>query len=206
MDLRLKAILDTRAWIALAGCLLAGLIIYAGLIQTSLDLYSRHEEAALNADRAQRELAGLRSRYESLQHEIIQREQRLAELGGSPPPVGEQDLQVAHITSIANASRVTIDQYLPIGSVDEDDHRAGFLQFTARGSFAAVQNFFRKLEAQVDFVDITHFSIAPGQADVSGTCRVTWSCRINAMRPEAPAPRRDQRADPPPREVVLHAP
>lgn len=208
MKLRLNNLFAAREWICLAGCLLAGAGVYLGLIQPSMALYAQHDLAEEEARSAEKEVADLRARYEEIQQQIGQRRARLQELGGSPPPAAEQDLQIARITALAKACGVSIDQYLPIGSVDEEDHRAAFLQFSARGDFFALQEFFRRVESQIDFVDITHFAMTSSQQEEGAACQLSWSCRINGMRPPAPVKvqHKDPRSGPKPAEAADNAP
>lgn len=183
---RLPNILRPHEWIGLAaGLALAG-IIYAALIHPSLRLVGLEEEAGVRRNAAEKELAQLRTEYQQLQTRIGDHQRRLKELGGSPPLASQKDRQIALVTSLAKDNAVKVDQYSPIETVDQEDHQAVLLQFAGRATFAGLHQYFQRVESDVDFVDITHFTIVRLQKDVENDCQVSWSVRINGVRPSEP--------------------
>jgi Tfp pilus assembly protein PilO len=181
----IKSIHDVREWIALSAGLAVAALIYAVLIQPPLRLSSAYDPAMEARRVAEEELADTRTSLERLQRQLVRDRARLEELGGSPPPANEKDLVIARVTGLANDCQLTVDRYLPIDVVDEPDHRAVFVRFVGRGEYHAIENYFRRFENEIDFADITHFSIIAEPAGVAHTCQLTWSCRINGLRPDA---------------------
>ena len=208
MKLRFDNILKPKEWIGLAAGLLVAGGLYFVLIHPSLQSYAELEHARTARRQAEQELERTRTTFEQTRQRIAEAKQQLEELGGSPPRADEMDLQVARLTALAARCRVTLDQYSPIDTVDETDHRAFFVQFTGRGHFAAVQQLFSRIESEIDFVDVTHFTITSVGNEATPICFVGWSCRINGILADAIEPR--ETAGRPGRgpastEVALHA-
>jgi hypothetical protein len=168
-------------WLILTAALLLAGSIYALLIQPSLDLIGSAETARRQKEEAEQQLASITEAYEHLQRRLKTEGNRLVELGGAPPSARENDRQVARLTSLAQRLLITIDRYQPISTVDQSDHRAFFVEFTGRGSFPALQQYFREIECNVDFVDVTNFSFTSIENQEPPMCLATWSCRINGM-------------------------
>ncbi len=209
MKLRLNEMLKPKEWIGLTVGLVAAGAIYFLLIEPSLDLGSRREEAAAAQKKAESELGRLQGQFQNLQQRVVDARKRLSESGGSPPPADKKDFQIARINALAELCKITVDQYVPLGTVEEVDHQAVFLQFTGRGDFASIREYFSRLESQIDFVDVTHFALTSVVKENSPVCLVNWSCRINGVRPDpastppAPGP---QAARTTGREVVSREP
>lgn len=209
MKLRVDNILKPREWICLASGLVAAGAIYALMIHPSLQLHAELDRARAVKKGAQEELERVSTELQHVQHRIFEDKKRLAELGGSPPSAREKDLQIARLTRLARMCNVTIDQYSPIDTVEEEDHLAFFVQFTGRGAFSAVQRYLNRVESEIDFVDVTHFSITSAPEAAAPVCFLSLSCRINGMRTETVEPGRSvqrQAAGPVSLEVALHDP
>lgn len=182
---RRRNILQPHEWIALGAGLFLATGIYFLLIHPSLQQVGQEAQAEHERSEADRELTQLRLDYQQLQATIQQYRRRLKEVGGSPPLISQKDALIARVTALAGQSRVKVDQYAPIETVDQEDHQAVLLQFTGRGTPAAIQDYFRRLETEIDFIDVTHFVVSRLQKESAAECQVSWSCRINGMRPEA---------------------
>ena len=181
MKLPFDNLMRPQEWLGLLTGLLATGAIYAFLIHPSVQLFAQQNEAFEARVRAEQELEKSRAEYQRVQETITASLKRLRTLGGTPPPAGEKDLQIARVTALANECSVTIDQYLPIETVDYEDHQANLLQFTGRGSYANIQRYFQRFESDLDFVDITNFNISTLGQEPGSPCVVTWSCRINGI-------------------------
>jgi hypothetical protein len=195
-------------WAALAVGVLAAAGIYAAFIRPSLASASAMTEARAQRDSATNDLLETRRQHQVLLSAITDQKRQLETLGGSPPSVDDRQAQLARIASIAHDCRLVIDEYLPIGDVDAREYSASYVQFTARGPFLRVCDFFRRVESEMDYVDVTHFTMTSSVDRAKPTepaCLVSWSCKLSGMprrRPElekAGAP-----AGTPAAEVALH--
>jgi hypothetical protein len=193
---RLAQILRPHEWVGLAAGAALAVTIYAALIHPSLQLMGLETEAAGRRTAADRELAQLRNQYQQLIDAVALDRRRLKEIGGSPPLSSQKDRQIARVTALAKDCSVMVDQYSPIETVEQEDHEAVLLQFSGRAGYSAVRDYLRRLESEIDFVDITHFSIAKAPKEGVDECRLSWSVRVNGMRPATGAPARsDKRAE-----------
>ena len=178
-------LIRSKEVLATAGGLVAGALIYAILIQPSIQLTSEYTQALEAKNQAEEELANLHNEYQKLQQDIQVNKHQLGALGGSPPPASQKDVQIARVTTLANNCELKVDQYSPVDTWDKVDHQELFLRFAGRGKFQAIQKFLQRLEAEIDFVDVTHFSIALVVLDGPTICTFNWACRINGMtKPE----------------------
>lgn len=197
-----------REWLMLAAALLMGSAIYTILIYPSLQLIGDGGEALRQKQRAEGELAAATETHEHLQHRLDAGRERLEELGGAPPSARENDRKIDRLTSLAQKSLITIDRYQPIEIVEQSDHSAFFVEFAGRGDFLMLLQYFRHIERDIDFVDVTHFSITHIENHQPPMCLVTWSCRINgmlaedALEPTSPQDNSKHRL----REVTWHEP
>jgi hypothetical protein len=159
--------------------------MYAVLIHPSLRMVGQEDLATARRNANEKELNDLRNEYQQLQASISDYQRRLLELGGSPPKANQKDRQIARVTALAKECHVKVNQVAPIETVDQEDHQAVLLQFGGQASYRAARDFFRRVENEIDFVDVTNFSVSKVPQEVgSGECVVTWSCRINGMRPD----------------------
>ena len=202
-------ILKPHEWLSLASGLLVAGAIYALLIHPSLKSLTDLPRLRVTRRAAQDELARLQNKLQRAESQIRQDRAILAGMGGGPPPSGQKDLQIARLTALATQCHVKINQYVPIDTVDYQDHRAHMVEFSAQGRFPDMHRFFSLIESTIDFVDVTHFVINVVQADQNSQCLVTWSCRINGITPEmspreSPGQRADGRRSP--MEVVRREP
>jgi len=194
-------------WVALAVGALAATGIYVSLIQPSLACLATMEEARAQRDATAKDLLDARRQNRAMVLAIAAQKRQLEKLGGSPPSLDNKESQLALIASIARGCRLDLDEYLPIGDVDTPEYSAAYLQFTARGAFPQVREFFRRVESEMDYVDITHFTLVSAlNRDKPGEpgCVVTWSCKLSGMPrqpvgPEQPAPSKGTAV-----EVALH--
>ncbi|UCD30566.1 MAG: type 4a pilus biogenesis protein PilO [Planctomycetota bacterium] len=175
-------ILKPKEWI----CIIAGLsltvVIYMVTIHPSLQLFADLEKARLEKKKACDELAQTQAHEQQLLKQISQNRKTLAQIGGSPPMEHEKDALIAQLTDLANKCQIVIDRYSPLDTIEKSNHRAYFVQFTGHGGFNSFKQYFKLVENQIDFVDVTHFSITADQNKESAACQMTWSCRINCMR------------------------
>lgn len=196
-------------WLGLAGSTALALLIYALLIHPSTGALSDLNRARIERDAAVSDLTDARQRHQALLAGIADHKHQLESLGGTPPSLRDKEAQVARVINIADGTRVTIDQYSPIGEIDTPDYSAAFVQFVGRGPFPAVREFFRRAASELDYIDFTHFTITsmPNPATPEEpTCLVAWSCKLSGM-PRLPADAAPDRGKPAPRtEVALHEP
>jgi hypothetical protein len=196
-------LLNRGEWLALSAWLLAAGGVYFGLIHSSWQHVAAQDEALAARLSAEKSLEASRLKFDQTQRRILGHQRELEHLGGSPPLIREKDIQIARVMTLAQQCGISVDRYQPIDSVEQVDHTAFFVEFVGRGDFLAMQTFFRRLEGEIDFVDITHFSAtlvdgrgaatpsaSPDQTRAPG-CLITWSCRINGMRSDAAAESND---------------
>ncbi len=169
-------------WAILAGSILAAALIYALLVHPSLKLFTSLGEAREEHAAALEELDRARQQLDVLEKKIRAGKAQLAEVGGVPPPASLKDMQIARIAALAAECGLMVEHYTPLGEIDEPDHRAFFVQFSARGEFPAVQRFFARQEREIDFTDVTHFTITAPPAGPERRCQASWSCRISGTR------------------------
>ncbi len=175
-------LLRTNEWLSLAAGLTAAGMLYLFLIHPSLRQHADLELARAGESSAQKQLRQAEQQLDRLRKRIVEREKELEQLGGSPPLVTQRESQIARVTDLAGACGITIDRYAPLGEAEESDHVAFFVQFSARATFASLCQFLHRLENEIDFVDVTHFSTSPISQKGKGECVLSWSCRINGMR------------------------
>jgi hypothetical protein len=183
---KFRYILRPHEWIGFGVGVALAAAIYLVLIHPSLRLVGLEEHAANQRTRTEKELAQLRTEYQQLRAGIGDYHRRLREVGGSPPLASEKDRQIARVTALANLCGVRVDQYSPIETLDQADHQEVLLQFAGRATYAEIVEFFRRIETEIDFVDVTHFSITRTQQEGVRYCQVNWSCRVTGMRPQEP--------------------
>lgn len=195
-------------WIALGCALLAAAGIYAALIHPSLASVSALDEARAARDAAVKGLDEALRQHQALLARIVDQQLQLEKLGGSPPSLDDQEAQLARMAGIARECRLALDQYSPSGNVDTPDYSASYVQFAGRGAFQQVYDFLRRVEAEMDYVDITHFTLVsaadPSKPAEPG-CVLTWSCKLSGM-PRKPAGSKTPEIEAEAMEVALHEP
>ena len=187
-QLRFYNTLKPYEWMSLAAGLLIAIGVYAVLIHPSMIAITDRPRYQAQAQAATNELDRMRSKLQRVQKEIKEKQSRLTAIGGGLPPAGQKDLQIARLTAMADQCQVQIDQYQPLGTVAHEDHFAHMVQFTGQGGFVEIHQLLALIESEVDFVDITNFSITADQAGNASTCRLIWICRINDLRSDKTAP------------------
>jgi hypothetical protein len=186
MKVKFIPVLKSREWIAVAAMILGAGVIYGGLVQPSLTASRELAEVRDAKTEATRALDRARTDFDRCRRQIAEGEKLLEEIGGAPPPASAKDALISQMTALARQSSVSIDQYSPLDTVDHDDHLAMYVQFSGRGEFLAIQSYFNRIEAQIEFVDITHFTLTTLRDASAATCLVSWSCRIHGI-PDDPA-------------------
>ena len=184
MNARLVQILRPHEWLILAGGALLLGAVYALLIQPSLESLAEIPRLERKMTLAEEGLARVTNTLQRVEQQIDEDSTALSDMGGAPPLASQKDLQIARLTALASNCNVTINQYVPIDIVDHADHRAFMVEFVGEGSFVDIQRLFNRIESQIDFVDVTHFAIRSANHNEVSDCLVTWSCRINGIRPE----------------------
>lgn len=208
LDLKRLDILEPHQWLIMIGGVLLISAVYALLIHPSLKDMTELPRVQEEEQAARKELNDLRDKLQGTERQIRENREALAVLGGAPPPISEKDMQIARLTALADGCGVQVNQVAPIDIVDYADHRAFMVEFAGQGSFISIQQMFELIESQVDFVNVTNFSITAGQPSETSTCRVSWSCRINGINldlAETPAPPRTEDRGTR-REVARHVP
>lgn len=171
-------------WIALTCALLSAGGIYAGLIHPSLGLADALDAARLDRNAAMESLAEAQRQHQALLLRIVDQQKQLASLGGSPPSLNDKEVQLARVAGMARDCRLVLDQYLPTGDVDTPEYSASFVQFAGRGTFPQVRSFFRQVETEMDYIDITHFTLTSAMDSAKPDepiCMLTWSCKLSGM-------------------------
>lgn len=171
-----------KVWLSvLAGVAVTG-IMYALLIHPSVVLVAQRESAREARTSAEQDYLRAVSALKSIQTRILDKSGRLEALGGSPPPETQEDIIVTSLTNMAVMDGITIEQFAPLDTLDAEDHRAFFVQFMGSGKFTDLYRYLKRVESQVDFVDITHLSISRSTRHPEDTCLIQWSCRINTQK------------------------
>jgi len=180
--------LNPHEWMSLAGGILVAGACYALLIHPSLQSLADLPRCRKDRQAAQHELDQARTTLQRTQKQITEGKTLLSRMGGGPPPASQKDRQIARLTALADRCHVKIMQYVPIDIVEHADYRAFMVEFVGQGDFVNIQRLFVLIESNVDFVDVTNFAVSRVPADESSRCLVTWTCRINGVRPNLKAP------------------
>jgi len=179
--------LSPQEWMSLAGGILVAGACYALLIHPSIQSLADVPRCREEKKAVQEELDRTRDTLQETQKQIESGKRRLSQMGGGPPPASQKDSQISRLTALADRCRVKIIQYVPIDTVEHVDHQAFMVEFVGQGNFVDIQQLFMLIESTVPFVDVTNFAISRVQADETSQCLVTWTCRINGVRPEMKA-------------------
>lgn len=169
----------------LIGAALAVLIAGGGyilLIRKPLQEIGRLAIVRTLAQRAGDDLAAMRTETDRLQQEIDADSQKLARIGGGLPAARETDRYLARVMNAATANGVTIDTLSPLPASEDADHREVHVNFVGHGSFAGFHRMLRALEHELEYADVTHFSVASGSEAGGALCRLNWSLRICTTR------------------------
>lgn len=207
MKRQLNTLLTPAEWLAVAVWVLLALGIYATLLSPSLRTAAGRDEIAERKTAAVNELLRTRQSLEAIQGQIEADREELERLGGAPPTQERKDLIIARLAAMADAAGLAVEQYTPIDTIEETDHLAFYVQFSAHGTFPGIRDYFRSVETEIDFVDVTHFTITATPRGRDGGCLIQWSCRVNVLRPDvAPSSAVTARGprDQPIAEVVRH--
>jgi hypothetical protein len=170
-----------REWIGGSLAVLTAAGLYLLLIHPSLASFAALDDARASRRLAEKTLDEARQTLRDLHERITRQKAELKELGGSPPSLSEKEAQIGRITIMAQESRLSVDQYSPVGIVDEKDYSAVFVQFTVQGPFTAARELFARIESELDYVDITHFTVTAVEKNNGPACLITWSCKISGM-------------------------
>lgn len=183
--MRLKFKTRIRAeWVALAAGIVAAGGIYASFIHPSVLTVAAMGNARSRYEAASDDLSEARRQHQALLRAVTEQQQRLASLGGSPPSLKNKEAQLARIATIARDCRVLVDEYQPIGDVDTPEYSATYVQITARGPFPNLSEFFRRVESEMEYVDVTHFALTSSvnrEKPAEPACQVSWSCKLSGM-------------------------
>lgn len=171
-----------RVWLCVGAAISLAVCVYAALIHPSVVLVLHREESELQRQTAEMDYLDAVSELETIQARIEKKRQRLETLGGAPPLETREDIVVTHLTNLAVSDGISIEQFAPLDSIDAENHRAFFVQFKAHGDFGSFYRFLKRIETQVDFVDITHLSVTRVARLDESPCMIEWSCRINTRR------------------------
>jgi hypothetical protein len=183
--MRLKFKAKIRAeWVALVAGVLAAGGIYASFIHPSVLTVAAMGDARARYEAASNDLVEARRQHQALLSNVVEQRKELAGLGGSPPSLRNKEAQLARISTIARDCQVVVDQYQPIGDLDTSEYSATYVQITTRGPFPQICCFFRRVEAEMEYVDVTHFTLTSSvnRAKPAETaCLVNWSCKLSGM-------------------------
>jgi Tfp pilus assembly protein PilO len=166
---------------ATVSLLIAGggyLLLIRGPLRESGRLDVVHEASR----RADAELSTMRAETGRLRHEIEGSTKTLAAFGGGLPEARDIDRYLAQVMAAATASGITIDTVSPLPTTEQDDHEEIHVSFAARGPFVGFHRMLRAIEHDLEYADITHFSVASGSEGSESSCRLNWSLRICTSR------------------------
>ncbi len=158
---------------------IGAMLIVRGPLRESKGLATARQECA----RIQRELTEIQSNRQQIVQRMESDASRLKDQGGGLPGIRQLERYMTHVTSLASASGVTIDSLTPSPQLERDDHTDVYVSFTGRGPFLSFHRLLRGIEQQLDYVDVTHFSIVKGESAHAG-CRLEWSLRLR-VKPSA---------------------
>lgn len=178
-------LLKPYEWLGIAVALVLIGVIYGLLIYPAAASLAELPKLKTARAAAAGQLEDIRRQVQATSNELTTGRLKLDQLGGSPPSASQKDLQIARVTALADKCQVRINQFMPLQSLDAQDHRAVIVEFIGQGSFPDIQRFFAQLESTVDFVDVTHFAVETLNSERTSDCMVTWSCRINTLKPQA---------------------
>lgn len=195
MKMRTDNLPRPHEWALIAAAMVVAGLIYGLLVHPSLRMFTSLGQARDEHAAALGELEQARQQLDAVEKNIAAGRAQLAQGRGVPPPASRKDMQIARIAALATECGLMVQDYTPLGEVEEPDHLAFFVQFTARGEFAAVQRFFARHEKEIDFVDVTHFAITAPPAGAETRCQITWSCRINGTGEHNPTGRDARKSD-----------
>jgi len=164
--------------IGAAAVLLIGAGGYLLLLQRPLEECSRLPIVREAAAEAARDLTAVQSERERLRREVEQADRKLASIGGGLPERREIDRYLARVMAAAADNGISVDTLAPGPTIEETDHREIHVQFAGRGSFVGIQRMLRPLEHELEYADVTHFSVASGPEGAESLCRLNWSLRI----------------------------
>ena len=104
--------------------------------------------------------------------------------GGGMPARAAVDQRIAEMAAIAQACGVVIEEVDPEELPPLEEHLVTQVRFRARADYSAFRHFMRRVERQMPFLDITHFSLTARSAPSNGPCRITWSVRMYSATEE----------------------
>ena len=181
MRVRIDNIVRRQEWIALAVGLAVAATIYCLLIQPSMQSFANHDHALAMKREAEQELTETHLKIQALEHKIADGRKQLTALGGTPPSIQQKDERIGELTALASHCGVLIDEYSPIDTLDANDYQSVFIRFTGRAEFQTIHRFFQRAESDLNYLDVTHFSINAVQSPGTPMCQVNWTCRISGM-------------------------
>ncbi len=171
----------------------AALLIVAGgyllLIRGPWEEAGRLSAVRESCAQTTRDVADVHADTERIHRQIEASEKKLAAVGGPLPEAREIDRYLARVVAVAGASGVAIDTFVPLPPQDWEDHRALHVNFAGRGTFTALHRMLRNIERELEYADVTNFSITSNPSGGAPACQLTWSLRICTSRegPAAPA-------------------
>lgn len=173
--------------IGAAAVLLIGAGGYLLLLQRPLEECGRLPIVREAAAQAARDLAAVQSERERLRREVEESDRKLASVGGGLPESREIDRYLARVMAAAADNGISIDTLSPSPATEQGDHREVRVNFVGRGSFVGFQRMLRAIEHDLEYADVTHFSVASGAEGSESLCRLSWSLRIHTNRDGPPA-------------------
>jgi Tfp pilus assembly protein PilO len=161
-----------------AGALL--LIAAAGyllLVHRPLQDSRRLKQTRATHGRIVVDLSAARNDAERIRTELDATSRQLASIGGGLPDADRIDRYLGRIAAIATVNGVSIDTLAPLPSQVREDYRETYVHLVCRGPFTGLHRMLRQIERELDYADVTHFSISTGEAQ-SASCLMDWSLRV----------------------------
>lgn len=161
-----------------AGAFLAVAIAgYLLLIHRPLQDGRRLAQARAAHSRVVRDLSAVHADAQRVRRELDAASQELASIGGGLPDGERIDRYLARITVIAAAHGVSVETLAPLPVELREEYRETYIHLVCRGPFDGLHRMLRQIEAELDYADVTHFSIVRGDAESAG-CVIDWWLRI----------------------------
>jgi hypothetical protein len=155
---------------------------YLLLIHKPLQEAGRLSLVRQAAEQTARDLAAMEADTSRLRRQIDAGTKKLASIGGGLPEAREIDRYLARVMAIAATNDIAIDVLSPLPASDQDDHQELHVNFVGRGSFAGFHRMLRDTERELEYGDVTHFSVVSRDAGSGSSCRLNWSLRIRTTR------------------------
>lgn len=137
------------------------------------------------AHRRQQEMslttASLRAKTASLQSQLKETSNRLAESGSRPPDAHAMDNLMSQLQNTASRCGLVLERIQPMGMISHEGYQVNRLLIEGKGTFSAIHAWLAQLELDVPYLDTTNFSIrASKETSEDGTTVCHFECSQKA--------------------------